>query len=113
MDNKSDEHFIIVQAKIEAKKLEMRANNQDSEKKMTPFTVKFETILAVISIKLNTLVSSPTHKGTFNPLDPTIVIPDNRRAPPLEGVNSIKICDMWNLKHEIRSPKLYEPIIKI
>ena len=33
MENKSDEHFIIIQAAFEAKKQEIRANKQDSDKK--------------------------------------------------------------------------------
>ena len=56
--------------------------------------------------------SSPTQKDTSTPPDPTTVVPANRRAPPLEGENSNKIGGMWNLKHEIRSPKLYELLMK-
>ena len=35
MENKSDEQFIIMKAVIEANKQEMKANNQDSDEKMT------------------------------------------------------------------------------
>ena len=45
-------------------------------------------------------------------MDPTNVVPDNRRAPPLDGEHSTKIGGMWTLKHEIRSPKFYELLIK-
>ena len=38
--------------------------------------------------------------------DPTAAVPDISKAPPFE------IGDMWNLKHEIRSTKLYELLIK-
>ena len=41
------------------------------------------------------------------------MIPAKKRAPPLEGGNSTKIGDMWNLNHDIRSPKFYEILIKI
>ena len=43
MGNKSDEQFVIMQAAIEANKQEMKANNQDSDKKMMEFieTSKF------------------------------------------------------------------------
>ena len=41
------------------------------------------------------------------------MVPSNSRVPPLEGVHSTKIDDMWNIKHEIRSPKFYELLIKI
>ena len=36
----------------------------------------------------------------------------NRRDPPLEGGNYTNIGGMWNCKHEIISPKLYELLIK-
>ena len=44
---------------------------------------------------------------------PTTIGTANNRAPPLEGGYSKNICGMWDIKHEIRSPKLYEIIIKI
>ena len=55
---------------------------------------------------------SPTHKDTSTPPDPTTVVPTNRRDPPLEGGHSTKIGGMWTFKHDIRSPKLYELLIK-
>ena len=53
---------------------------------------------------------SPAQKDTLTPPDPTIVLPANRRAPPLDGGHSTKISGMWTLKHEISSPKLYDLI---
>ena len=41
MENIYDEQFIIVQAAIEYNKQEMKANKQESDEKMTQFTVKF------------------------------------------------------------------------
>ena len=79
---------------------------------MTQFTVKFETILAVISNQVNTLPSSPIQKDTLTPPDPITMVPYNRRAPPLEGGYSTKIGVMWTLKHDISSPKLYDLLIK-
>ena len=55
---------------------------------------------------------SPDQKYSPKSQVPTTVVPDNNRVPPLEGVNSTKIGVMWNLKHEISSPKLYEIPIK-
>ena len=46
-----------------------------------------------------------------NYMDPETEIPDDKRAPPLEGGQSIKIGGMWNLKHGIRSPRLCEILI--
>ena len=39
------------------------------------------------------------------------MVPKNKRDPPLEGGHSTEIVGMWNLKHEINSPKFYELFI--
>ena len=31
--------------------------------------------------------------------DPTTMVPANKKAPPLEGGNYMKIGGMWTLKH--------------
>ena len=51
---------------------------------------------------------SPAHNGSPKPLETTNVVPDNRRYPQLDGGHSTKIYGMWNIKHEIRSPKFYK-----
>ena len=55
---------------------------------------------------------SPAQKDTLNPSEPTTLVLDNRRANPLDGGYFTKIGGMWTIKHEIRSPKLYELLIK-
>ena len=55
---------------------------------------------------------SPAQKDTLTPPDPTNVVLDNRRDPPLGEGYSTKIGGMWTLKHEISSPKFYELLIK-
>ena len=101
-----------MQASIKSNKQEMKSNKQDSDEKMTKFTVKFETMFAVISNQFNTLSSSPTQKDILTILDPTVAVTDNRRATSLERGHFIKIGGMWTLKQEISSPKLYELLIK-
>ena len=114
MENKSDEQFIIIKAAIEdnkqdmkaaieANKQEMKSNKQDSDEKMTQFTVKIKTIFSVLSNQINTISSSPTQKDTLTTPEPITVVPTNKRGPPLEGGHSTKIGGMWTLKHEIRS----------
>ena len=44
--------------------------------------------------------------------DPTTLVPANNNSPPLEGGNYKKIGGVWTLKHDIRSPKFYELLIK-
>ena len=39
------------------------------------------------------------------------MVPNNKRAPPLDGGYSTKSFGMWNLKQEIRSPKFYELLV--
>ena len=109
----SDENFITIKATIESNKQDMRTNKQDSDEKMIQFTVKFETMLAVISNQLKTLASSLSQKYTSNTTDPTTVVSANRRAPILDGVHSTKIGAMLTLKHKIISPKLYKLLTKI
>ena len=55
--------------------------------------------------------SLPSQKDPPNPQDPTTVVTDNRRAPPLDGGNSTKIGFVWNLKHDIILPKIYELLV--
>ena len=57
--------------------------------------------------------SSPTYKYTSTPTEPPPMVPTNRRSPLLEGGHSTEIGGMCNLKHDIRSPKFYELLIKI
>ena len=40
------------------------------------------------------------------------MVPDNKRATPLEGGHYKKIGGMWTFKHEIISTKLYELLTK-
>ena len=116
MDNKYDEQFIIMQAKIETNKQYMKTNKQDSDEKMMKLTEYFKAMLTstIVSMMdhINMLKYSPTQSYSPKPQDPTTAILDNRRYPPLEGGHSTKIGGMWNLKHEISSPKLYELLIK-
>ena len=59
------------------------------------------------------MVSSPTYDDSSKPPYPTTVVPANRRAPPLDSGHSTKISGTWTLKHNIRSPKIYEILMKI
>ena len=56
--------------------------------------------------------SSPDKKDSPKDQNPTTVVPDNKKATPLEGGCFTKIGGMWTLKHDIISPKFYEIFIK-
>ena len=83
MENKFDEHFIIMQASIESNKQEMKLKKQDSDDIMTKLSEELKTMFAVLSSQINTLSSSPTQKDTSTPTDPTTVVTANRRYTPL------------------------------
>ena len=55
---------------------------------------------------------SPEKKNSQKALDPTTAVRANKKAPSSEGGNSTKNGGMWTLKHEIRTPKLYELLIE-
>ena len=61
--------------------------------------------------QINMYKSSPYQIDQPKPHDPTTVVPSNRSTPPLYGGYSTKIGGMWNLNHDISSPKLYYLII--
>ena len=56
--------------------------------------------------------TSPAQKDPPKPPDPTTVVLDNKRDPPMYGGQSTNNGGMWNIKHEISSPKFYELLIK-
>ena len=57
-------------------------------------------------------IFSPGNMDSPKYSDPDNVVPTKNKVPLLEGGNSTKIGGMWTLKHDIRSPKFYELIIK-
>ena len=107
MENESEEHFIVI----------LKDYKQHTDEKMTKLSEDFKIIFAVLSDQIkklnhiNTMSSLPTQKETPNTPDPTTVVPDNSRAPPLGGGHSTKIGGMWTLKNEIISPKFYKLLI--
>ena len=116
MDNKSYGQFIIVQDSIEENKQDIKSNKKDSDEKIMKLAEDFKVILTSpitsITDQINTFKPLPIHKYSPKPPDPTDVVPSNKRALPLDGGQSTKIGSMWNLKHEISSPKFYKLLIK-
>ena len=119
MDTKSDEQFLFIKSTIEAnkqqaddKKTKTAEKKMKTDKRLTQITENLQVLTAFIMDQTNIQKYSPTQKDTLTPLDPNTVVPNNRRAPPLEGEHSTKIGGMWTLKHEINSPKFCELLIK-
>ena len=126
MDTNSDEQFLVIESTIETRKQEadkkhkktdekltlLTENHKGTNEKTTLLTENLQVLTEMMIDKNNISKSSPAHKDTSPPPDPTTVFPTNKRAPPLKWGHSIKIGGIWTLKHEISSPKLYELLIK-
>ena len=102
MDKHPDDQLLIMQAANEY-------NRKDFDDK----TKNLIEDLKPIMDKIKNPKSSPYRKDSPKAQGPTTFVPANKRYPPLEGVNSRKIVDMWTLKHKIISAKLYELLINI
>ena len=115
MYNNYYEQFIIIQSIIETNRQETDEKKINTDEKLTQITehlkVLTENITPMMDQTNNSKLSS-YQKFISNPLEPTTVVPYNKRFPPLDGGQSTKIGGMWTLKHEIISPKFYEILIK-
>ena len=86
-----------------------------TDEKLMKITEDLKVLTATITSMMDQTKNSkfyPSQKDTLNPPEPTTMVLDNRRAPPLDGWHSTKIGGMWNLNHDISSPKFYEILMK-
>ena len=104
MDNKSDDQLIITQATIEA-------NRQVYDDKMKKLTADLTEMITSMMDQIIISKSSLDRKDPPKDKDPTTVVPANKRYQPLEVGNCTNIGGMWNIEHEISSPKFYELLI--
>ena len=95
MDNKSDDKLLIIQATIET-------NRQYSDEKTNNLTEDLTAMITSMMDQIKIDKFSPDNKDSPNTQDPTTVVPDNKRAPPLEFGHSTKNGGMWTHKCEIR-----------
>ena len=102
MDNKLDEQLLILQATIDARRKAYDEKIKKQDSKLDMLTSMVRTMINCIHI-LNSL---PDKKDSPKEHYPTTTVPTNKKSPQLEGGRSTKIGGMWNIKHEIRSPKL-------
>ena len=77
----------------------------NTDEKLTHITENLKFWTAFMMDQTNNSKFSPAKKDTSTPPDPTTVVPANMRDSLLDGGHSTKICGMWTLKHEMRSPK--------
>ena len=75
-------------------------------------TEKLKLLTALMMDQTKNSKLSSAQKDALTPPEFNTLVPDNRRNPPLDRGQYTKIGGMWNLKHEIRSPKFYEILTK-
>ena len=107
MDNKSDDQFLVVQAKIHANRQEFDDKMKTHDSKLDNLTEMMENIMDQIQIS----DYSPDKMHSPKAQDPTTVATDDKKSTPLEYGHSKTIVGMWTLKNEIRSPKFYKLLI--
>ena len=78
MDKKSDDQFIIMQAKIEH-------NKKDSDKKTKNLREYLTVMIASMMDKIKTYKSSSDKKYLPKPQYTTTFVPDNKKDPLMEG----------------------------
>ena len=106
IDNKSYKQLLIIQDTIED-------NIKDSEEETKNLTEDLIAMIASMMGQIKISKSSLDKKDSPKQQDTTTLVPDNKKALPLEGGNSTKMGGMWNLKNEISSPTFYELLVKI
>ena len=92
---------------------ELKKYNDELNKKLNrndSYSDKIKTLPRQMMVQNKN--SSPENKESNNSQDPTTAVPDNNKAPPLEGGHYMKIGGIWTVNHEIRSSKFYEILIK-
>ena len=94
--------------KINYKKQDYNDKIKRQDSKLDKLTSMVKNMMDQIEI----LDPSPDKINPTKSQDPTTVLPANKKTPPSENRNYKKVGGMWNLKHEIISPKFYELIIK-
>ena len=116
-DNKLVDQILVMPASIYTNKQDTDKIKQycdDLKKKLSKHDFDFSQIKTLLNKVLGqNKTSSPENIYSTKSQDHTTEVPSNKKAPPLEGGNYMKIGDIWTLKHEIRLPKFFELLTKI
>ena len=110
MNKNLDEQLLIMQPFVYTIKKDI----DDINKKLNTHDSEFNEIQKIIKqLMIPNPNLSPYKMDSPKAQHPTTVVPFNKKEPLSEGGNSAKNGGMWDLKHEIRSPKLNDILIKI
>ena len=84
MENKTEEHFILLKQEIENNKQESKTDLKDmTETIMTLMEDQTNKLTTLMMDQINISKSSPAQKGTTTPPDPTTTVQTNRKASTL------------------------------
>ena len=83
-----------------------------TDEKPTHTTENLKSLTAFMMDQTNNSKFSPSQKDALTPTETITMVLDKRRSPTLDGGQSTKIGGMWTLKHDARSRKFYELLIK-
>ena len=92
IDNNSDDQLLIIQATTEA-------NKQYYDEKIKDIIEDLIETITSMMYQIKFSESSPDNNYSPKDQDPTTVVPDKKKAPPVEGGNSTKHFGMYTLKH--------------
>ena len=95
-----------MQASINSTK---KGTDEKTEKQYSEFT-EIKIILKQIMVQNNN--SSPDKVYPTKAHDTDTELSDNKKDPPLEGGNYMKVCGVWTIKHDISPPKYSELLMK-
>ena len=88
-------------------------DQKDSEKKVKNYCSKIDEVTNLLqTLLLQNKTCFPQKVDSPKAQDPDYMVATNNKAPPLEGGHSTIVGGMYNLKHDIRSPKFFELLIK-
>ena len=90
----------------------IESNRKYSDEKMKKLPEYPTEMITSMMDHIRISKSSPDSKNSPKAQDTNTVVLYYKKDPPLEGGHYKKIGGMWNLKHEISSPKFYELLIK-
>ena len=105
MYTKSYDQLLIMKAMIDA-------NRQDYDEKIMKLTAELTAVIGSIMDQIKVSISSPENMNSPKEQDTITEVPDNRKAPPLEGGSYKTFGGMWTLKYDISLPKFYELLFK-
>ena len=105
MDNNSDEQLLTIHSTI-------ISNRQYYDKKIYSAPEDLKEMISPMVDQIKMLKYSPDQKDSTKAQDPTTVVLNNNRDPPLEGENYTHNGGIQKIKNETYSPEFYELLIK-